>query len=98
MKFQFRFYGSVFLAQIVEGFEAGPKRPGRQAEVLHAAACYAAEHDLMWEIWELVGGIGNREAHRAMADPNVRKEIAEVIRQARDQDARAAEHVERALA
>ena len=40
-------------------------RPGRgkrgtQAEILHAAACYAAEHDLMWEVWELAGGIGNR--------------------------------------
>jgi hypothetical protein len=93
-----RFYGSVFLAQIVEGFEAGPGRPGRQAELLHAAACYAAEHDLMWEIWKLAGGIGNREAHKAMADPNVRRAMAEIIRQAREQDAQAADHIERALA
>jgi hypothetical protein len=93
-----RWYGSVFLAQIVEGFEAGPKRPGRQADILHAAACYAAEHDLMWEIWELAGGIGNREAHRAMADPNVRRAMVEVIRQAREQHARAADYIERALA
>jgi hypothetical protein len=93
-----RWYGSVFLAQIVEGFEAGPKTPGRQADILHAAACYAAEHDLMWEIWELAGGIGNQEAYRSMADPNVRKTMVEVIRQAREQDARAAEHIERALA
>ena len=92
-----RFYGSVFLAQIVEGFEAGPGRPGKQAEILHAAACYAAEHDLMWEIWELAGGIGNREAHLAMADPNARRAMADVIRQAREQDAQAADHIERAL-
>ena len=71
--------------------------PGRQAEILHAAACYAAEHDLMWEIWELAGGIGNREAYRAMADPDVRRAMVDVIRQARDQDAQAAEHIERAL-
>jgi hypothetical protein len=93
-----RWYGSVFLAQIVEGFEAGPGKPGRQADILHAAACYAAEHDLMWEIWELAGGIGNREAHKSMADPNVRRAMAEVIRQARVLDARAADHIERALA
>jgi len=93
-----RWYGSVFLAQIVEGFEAGPKKPGREADILHAAACYAAEHDLMWEIWELAGGIGNHEAHQAMADPNVRRAMVEIIRQAREQDARAADYIERALA
>jgi hypothetical protein len=92
-----RWYGSVFLAQIVEGFEAGPQTPGRQADILHAAACYAAEHDLMWEVWELAGGIDNPDAHRAMADPNVRRAAADLIRQAHDQDERAAEHIERAL-
>ena len=93
-----RWYGSVFLAQVVEGFEAGPGKRGRQADILRAAACYAAEHDLMWQIWELAGGIGNREAYRAMADPDVRRAMAGVVRQARDMDARAAEHIERALA
>lgn len=92
-----RWYGSVFLAQVVEGFEAGPRRQGRQAELLHAAACYAAEHDLMWEVWDLAGGIGNSEAYRAMADPAVRRQIASVILQARDQDTQAAQHIERVL-
>ena len=93
-----RWYGSVFLAQVVEGFEAGPGKVGRQADILHAAACYAAEHDLMWEVWELAGGIGNQEAYRAMAVPAVRRAMADVVRQAREQNARAAEHMERALA
>jgi hypothetical protein len=92
-----RWYGSVFLAQVVEGFAAGPGKRGKQAEILHAAACYAAEHDLMWEVWELAGGIGNPEAYRAMADPGVRRAMADIVRQARDQDAQAAEHIERAL-
>jgi hypothetical protein len=92
-----RWYGSVFLAQVVEGFAAGPGKRGTQAEILHAAACYAAEHDLMWKVWEQAGGIGNPEAYRAMADPVVRRAMAEIVRQARDQDARAAEHIERAL-
>jgi hypothetical protein len=92
-----RWYGSVFLAQVVEGFVAGPHKRGTHAEVLHAAACYAAEHDLMWEVWELAGGIGNPDAYQAMADPGVRRTMAGLVRQAREQDARAAEHIARAL-
>jgi hypothetical protein len=82
---------------VVEGFAAGPGKRGTQAEVLHAAARYAAEHDLMWQIWELVRGIGNPEAYRVMADPAVRRAMADLVRQARQQDAQAAEHTERAL-
>lgn len=93
-----RWYGSVFLAQLVEGFVAGPGKRGTQAEILHAAACYAAEHDLMWEVWDLAGGNGNPDAHRNLADPAVRRAIVEIIRQAREQDVRAAEYIERALA
>ena len=93
-----RWYGSLFLAQAVEGYVAGPDKRGTQAEVLHAAACYAAEHDLMWEVWELAGGIGNPEAYRAMADPAVRRAMAGIVCQSRDQDARATDHIERALA
>jgi hypothetical protein len=92
-----RWYGSLFLAQVVEGFAAEPGKRGTQAEILHAAACYAAEHDLMWEVWELAGGINNPEAYRALADPATRRAIADIIRQARDQDAQAAKHIERAL-
>jgi len=92
-----RWYGSVFLAQVVEGFEAGPGRRGAQEEILHAAACYAAEHDLMWAIWERAGGIGHAEAYRAMADPGVRLDMADLVRQARAKDAQAAGHIERAL-
>jgi hypothetical protein len=92
-----RWYGSVFLAQLVEGFAAGPGERGMSGEILHAAACYAAEHDLMWEIWELAGGIGNPEAYRTMADPAVRRAMAGIVRKARDKDAQAADHLERAL-
>jgi hypothetical protein len=92
-----RWYGSVFLAQLVEGFEAGPGRRGRQEDILHAAACYAAEHDLMWQVWDLAGGIGHPEAYRKLADPAVRRAIADVILQARHKDAQATGHIERAL-
>jgi hypothetical protein len=50
-------------------------------------------------IWGLVGGIGREEAKvMKMADPDVRKQIARVIFQARDKDAEAADHIARALA
>jgi hypothetical protein len=92
-----RWYGSVFLAQLVEGFVAGPGKCGTMEEILHAAAYYAAEHDLMWEVWDLAGGIGNPEAYRYMADSATRRTMAEIVRQARDKDAKAAEQIEKAL-
>ncbi|NIR00919.1 MAG: hypothetical protein GTN78_12085, partial [Gemmatimonadales bacterium] len=82
----------------VEGFAAEPGRRGKQEDILHAAACYAAEHDLMWEIWELAGGIDNPEAYLQLADPAVRRALADLILKARDKDALAADHIERALA
>jgi hypothetical protein len=92
-----RWYGSVFLAEIAEHFAAGPGKPGTTEHVLHAAACYAAEHDLMWQLWDLAGGIGNPDAFRAMADPAKRRAMADIVRQARDKDAAAVNHMEQAL-
>ena len=92
-----RWYGSVFLAEIAEHFAAAPNYRGASGSVLHAAACYAAEHDLMWQLWELAGGIGNPDAFRAMADPAKRRAMAGIVRQARDTDAQAADHLEQAL-
>jgi hypothetical protein len=92
-----RWYGSVCLAEMAEHFAAGPNHPGTTEYVFHAAACYAAEHDLMWRIWDLAGGIDNPEAYSAMADPTKRHAMAEIVRQAREKDAQAAEHMEQAL-
>lgn len=92
-----RWYGSAFLASGAEHFAAGPGNPGAAESILHAAAYYAAEHDLMWALWDLAGGNGNPEAHRAMADPAVRRQLVAIIRQARDKDSQAADHLEQAL-
>jgi hypothetical protein len=89
-----RWYGSQFLIQASDGGIA----PYRMAEdLMHAAGCYAAEHRLMWELWDLAGGNGNPDAFRKFSDPAVRRRMAPVIEQARQQDERAAEHIERAL-
>ena len=87
-----RWYASIFLAHAaMDG--------GLQAPRLYAAAsCYAAEHDLMWQVWGQVGGIGHGDDKvRKLADPNVRRRIVPIINEARDKDAEAADHLERAL-
>jgi len=87
-----RWYGSLFLARVAEEI------PSMAAELLAAASCYASEHDLMWEIWNLVGGIGRSDSQvEKFAEPDVRRQIAPIILQARDRDAEAADHIERAL-
>ena len=87
-----RWYGSLFLARV-----AGDN--DRMAPELYAAAsCFAEEHRLMWQVWELVGGIGSEQMHIKLSEPQVRRQIAPLILQARESDARAAEHIASALA
>lgn len=88
-----RWYAAQFLRQVAE------HEPVMAEGLLAAAACYKAEHDLMWQIWGLVGGIGFADEHvKKLAEPTVRRQIAPIILQARDKDAEAAGHIERALA
>jgi hypothetical protein len=88
-----RWYGSQFLIEAVDHL------PWQMTEdVLHAAACYAAEHALMWQAWDLLGGISNPEAYKKMVAPATRRELAQVILQSRDKYAQAADYMERALA
>jgi hypothetical protein len=89
-----RWYGSQFLLQASDP-DVPPYRIPE--EPCHAAACYAAEHRLMWELWDLAGGNGNPAAFRKFSDPSVRRKMIPVIEQARDNDERAAGHIERAL-
>ena len=90
-----RWYGSQFLLQAGDPDVAHYRTI---ADLYHAAACYAAEHDLMWKLWDLAGGNGNPDAYRYFADPAVRRQMVPIIRQAQDQDAQAADHIARALA
>ena len=88
-----RWYASVFLAQAA--MDGGLKAPDLYA----AASCCAAEHDLMWKVWGLVGGLGlDYDKVRKLAEPELRRQMVPIIHEARDKDAEAAEHIERALA
>lgn len=89
-----RWYGSQFLLQAAEPDLLHFRASG---DLMHAAACYAAEHRLMWELWDLAGGNGNPEAFRRFAEPSVRRQMVPVIEQARANDEQAAAHIERAL-
>lgn len=88
-----RWYGAQFLEEMAE-------QEPTMAEALEAAArCYEAEHDLMWQVWNLAGGNGYTDEHvRKWSEPDVRRAIVPVILQARDKDIEAAGHTERALA
>jgi hypothetical protein len=87
-----RWYAAAFLRQATQHLPlaAGP--------LLAAVARYEAEHDLMWQLWNLVGGVGFSEEHvRKLADPAIRREMVPIILQARDLDTEAAGQIERAL-
>ena len=87
-----RWYGALFLIQAIEILHYSMAE-----DLLHAAAFYTAEHDLMWKIWDLAGGNGNPEAYRIFADPAVRRQMVSIIQEARRKDAQAAEHIQMAL-
>ena len=87
-----RWYASIFLS------EATRHLPMVASHLLKAAACGAAQHELMWKAWEAVGGHGRSEAHVArFAQPEARRRIADLLRQARALDDDAARHMEAAI-
>jgi len=87
-----RWYAHNFVSQVLADVEA--------PEVLaEAARHYDEEHTLMWKVWALVGGPGDSDQKaRRFADPEVRRQTAEIIRQAREQDRLALDAIEQALA
>jgi hypothetical protein len=89
-----RWYGTLFL---IQASNPDMVHYSMIADLLHAAACYAAEHDLMWKLWDLAGGNGNPEAFRKFADPAVRRAMVPIILEAGRQDAEATRYIEQAL-
>lgn len=88
-----RWYASLFLNELAE------HEPIMADHLSAAADCYQAQHDLMWEIWNLMGGNDfSDDRVRQLAEPAVRQQIAPLILRARDKEAEAADYLERALA
>jgi len=89
-----RWYNSQFLLQAAD---PDILHYSKAEDLMHAAACHAAEHNLMWNLWDLAGGNGNPDAWRKFADPEVRRQMVTVIQEARRKDEQAIAHVESAL-
>jgi hypothetical protein len=91
-----RWYCSQFLIGMTTGGDDLVHRDAIE-DLYHAAALYAGEHGLMWELWDLAGGIGNPEAWKQFADPAVRRKMVPIILDAQHKDAEAIEHIEQVL-
>jgi hypothetical protein len=88
-----RWYGAQFLKPVAE------YEPDIAGEISKAIECYEAEHGLMWKNWELVGGLGHsKDKVKKFAEPSIRRQIAEIILEAREKEAEAVKHLECALA
>ena len=87
-----RWYASLFMHQATTALP-------QAASKLNEAACnFAREHELMWQVWNEVGGIGRDEKRaRELAKPEVRRRIATLIHEARDHDIAGADAIEAAL-
>ena len=72
--------------------------PETADDLLAARRCFVAEHDLMWDVWRVAGGIGVSPEHAARFAPaEARAQAAELVLRSRDLDVEAAGHLEWAL-
>lgn len=86
-----RWYASRFLLDMAAII------PGATRRLLAAAGSYEIEHDLMHKLWALQGGNGwDDKKVLKLADPEVRRDSARIILQARDRELRALEYLEQA--
>ncbi|HEX2988403.1 MAG TPA: hypothetical protein VHS06_09550 [Chloroflexota bacterium] len=87
-----RWYAAQYLRRVAA------QESSMAEQLLAAAACYEKEHDLMWELWEAVGGNGVSEDRvLRLADPEVRRGMVSIILLASELDEEAAGQIERAL-
>ncbi len=74
-----------------------PSMPALEDDLRAATAEFAAIHDLMWKINSAAGGRKPGGELPQLADPDVRGQIAAIIREAATHDAKAADHIETVL-
>jgi hypothetical protein len=88
-----RWYGAKFLEMLAEAY------PQVEGELISAAGCFEMEHDLMWQIWGMVGGNGRSDEQVCkLANPATRREVSAAVLQALEQDIEAAGWIDQALA
>jgi len=87
-----RWYGGQFLLEAADHVHYS-----HVEDLFVAAGRLAAEHDLMWQVWDAAGGNGNPNAWARLAEPAVRRRIVPLILAARDKDMDAVAHLEHAV-
>ncbi|MBI5831480.1 MAG: hypothetical protein HZB16_04110 [Armatimonadetes bacterium] len=85
-----RWYGSLFLKQAAE------HRPDLSEPLLAAAACFQAEHDLMYEFNRTAGGVNPGDPLPLLVERETRPKLAAIVRAAQAKDAQAAGLIARA--
>lgn len=87
-----RYYVSKYLVR------AADNQIKMRSRLLKAAGCYAAEHDIMWQVWDCVGGNGRSPEHiKRFADPDTRRKIIGLINKAKAEEVQAITHIQQAL-
>jgi hypothetical protein len=88
--------GRAFGGEIVE--RAAGRWLDAAEELQLASGHHQVMHDLMWRLWQTAGGMEPADATLLrFSDPEVRRHLQSIVSSARDQDAAAIAHIERAL-
>jgi hypothetical protein len=89
---EYRWYGAAWLVNTF-----GKAHYDLAEDLLKAAGCFAAEHALMWQLWNLAGGNGNPDAWQKFSDPGIRRQMVPILLESRDRYAEGAAFIEKAL-
>lgn len=87
-----RWYAARFIEQAIEYL------PEPNDELTAAMHCFDAEHDMMYEFAGMIDHAPGRDVNlKKLADPQIRRGMAEIIHQCYEKDIEAVKHIEKAL-
>jgi len=94
-----RCFTGGYLLRVAESLEQDPAHNRQYVIGLkQAAALFRAEHDLMWDVWNVLGGNGNPDAWKEFKDPEKRARISAILADAQRLDRLALRYLDRAIA
>jgi len=86
-----RWYGHLFLERIKAEVPFSEK-------LGDAAGCFMDIHDTMWKVWNAVGGMGvNATKAKKFTDPQIRIQVAGLLKEARRLDEKALSYLKSAI-
>jgi hypothetical protein len=78
--------------------QVAARAPSAAPDLTQAARLYHEEHDLVFKMWSICGGLDKPEEYRKLTDAGVRRDLAAVLVEMRAKEEQAIGLVERALA